>query len=278
MSVKTWKFVLNNWEAKDRVFFESLDCNVIVFGEEVGQSGTPHLQGHITFKRTYRLSALKKLHERTHWEVAKCEDFNYELKGENVFIKDNRQTRGKRTDLESIASMLEEGRSVTEVAKAYPGQYIRYWKGIQELAKVYQTKSESADYDLDSCCLRLNTVPRQFDKTEVIVGDSGIGKTQYALAHFEKPLLVSHIDDLRDFKPEEHDGIVFDDMDFHHCPRTAQIHLVDKDQMRSIHCRYSTASIPKNTKKIFTCNENGFPFIEDEAIQRRINVTYVSGR
>jgi len=111
--------------------------------------------------------------------------------------------------------------------------------------------------------------------SEVVVGDSGIGKTQYALSHFETPLLVSHMDDLRDFKADEHDGIVFDDMNFHHCPRTAQIHLTDKDQTRSIHCRYATASIPKNTRKIFTCNENGFPFIEDEAIRRRINISYL---
>lgn len=46
-------------------------------------------------------------------------------------------------------------------------------------------------------------------------GKSGTGKTQYALAHFKKPLLIRHIDDLQKLQPYvKHDGIVFDDVSF----------------------------------------------------------------
>lgn len=272
---KTWKFVLNNWEKKDREFFENLDVNQIVFGEEVGESGTPHLQGHIVFKRCYRLKALKKIHEKCHWEIAKCADFNYELKGTNVFIKDNRR-QGKRTDLEEIAQMIKDGKSVTEVAKAYPSDFIRYHRGIRELKKELTDTIEKSSFENLECCNFIRLERLCLHLSEVLYGRPGCGKTQFALSHFESPLFVNHIDDLKNFKPSIHDGIVFDDMDFKHMPRTAQIHLVDNDNTRSIHCRYETVTIPKHTKKIFVANS--YPFIDDSAISRRVNVTEVRER
>ncbi len=81
--------------------------------------------------------------------------------------------------------------------------------------------------------------------------------------------MCSHIDDLKRFDPDIHSGIIFDDMDFRHMPRQAQIYITDIDNDRSIHVRYDTVFIPAGTKKIFTCNEEGFPFIDDAAIKRR---------
>lgn len=108
----------------------------------------------------------------------------------------------------------------------------------------------------------------------VIHGKAGTGKTQFGLAQFESPLLVSHTDDLREFDPEKHTGIVFDDMSFAHHPRESIIHLLDYDLDRSIHCRYSCAYIPARTKKIFTSNRAPEDIFGEAwhhpAIQRRI--------
>lgn len=131
---KTWKFT--DYDMGKRSFYENCDCNVIAFSEELCPStGRPHIQGHITFKRAYRLKALKKLSD-AHWEIALCSDFNYEIKGENLFIKDNRKKKGARTDLESIAEMVDKGASLREVALAYPGQFIRYGRGIRDYMAV----------------------------------------------------------------------------------------------------------------------------------------------
>jgi hypothetical protein len=108
-------------------------------------------------------------------------------------------------------------------------------------------------------------------KTTVLVGQSGIGKTTWAIKHASKPsIIISHIDDLKLFKPSFHKSIIFDDMSFIQWPLQSQIHIVDRDQPRSIHVRYGVAKLPANTEKIFTCNS--FPFTEEEPILRRIRL------
>ena len=108
-------------------------------------------------------------------------------------------------------------------------------------------------------------------KSLIIVGDSGIGKTTWAKREAPKPaLFVTHMDSLKLFDTNEHKSIIFDDMSFIHLPREAQIHLLDRDDVRSIHVRYGTATIPAGTVKIFTTN-NPEIFLNDPAIIRRIN-------
>ena len=60
----------------------------MVFGKEVGESGTPHLQGYVLFTRYYSADSVKKLHGRCHWEHAKTGDaMNYCMKDQNYFKK-----------------------------------------------------------------------------------------------------------------------------------------------------------------------------------------------
>lgn len=130
-------------------------------------------------------------------------------------------------------------------------------------------------YPLDSFPIDWRNGVKSEEITSLILwGESGIGKTQFAKALLPGALLASHIDDLRSFDPGTHNGIIFDDMDFAHTPRTSQIHLVDFDEDRSIHCRYDVAFIPAGTQKIFTTNEAGGRIVDlrDAAIKRRVRV------
>lgn len=107
-------------------------------------------------------------------------------------------------------------------------------------------------------------------KSLIIQGPPGCGKTNWAKIHALKPaLFVSHLDRLKDFKVGVHRSIIFDDLDFHHLPRTSQIHLVDRENPRDIHIRYCVAHIPAGVQKIFTCNHE--PFTRDDAIRRRVD-------
>lgn len=114
-------------------------------------------------------------------------------------------------------------------------------------------------------------VSNRWDESKVLIlwGDTGLGKTSMAKILVPKPaLMVSHLDDLKKFRSGYHKGIIFDDVSIKHLPETSQIHLLDSFDTRSIHVRYGTVTIPKNTPKIFTCNE--FPVSKIPAIERRI--------
>lgn len=116
----------------------------------------------------------------------------------------------------------------------------------------------------------------QFDtdlhKTIVIKGPSGCGKTNWAKSQCPLPcLFVTHVDTLKKFRPGYHRSIIFDDVEFNHFPRTSQIHLVDFENARSIHCRNTCADIPAGVYKIFTCNDLPIQ-VDDPAIRRRVKV------
>lgn len=128
-------------------------------------------------------------------------------------------------------------------------------------------------------CPALDTFvpPRDSLKSIVLRGPSGCGKTIWAKRVAIKPsLFISHVDQLKSFRPGYHKSIIFDDCDFNHYPRTGQISLVDRYEPRAIHCRHHVASIPSGIQKIFTCNV--WPLTRnDEAIERRCRFYTVSG-
>lgn len=88
----------------------------------------------------------------------------------------------------------------------------------------------------------------------VLVGESGTGKTQFAKTLFENPLLVRHMDKLKQFDEWTHDGIIFDDMNFEHYPRSSCIHLVDIEEDADVNVKCSMVTIPAGTPRVFTTN------------------------
>jgi len=109
-------------------------------------------------------------------------------------------------------------------------------------------------------------------KSYLIVGPSGCGKTTWCKLHSLKPaLMVTHMDDLKQFKIDYHKSIIFDDMTFTHLDPVLQIPIVDRYDNRSLHCRYACAAIPAGIQKFFTCNVIPFD-ISKPQILRRVNL------
>lgn len=109
---------LNNYDEGDIAWLKNLECNVMTCSEEVGNSGTPHLQFSVTFKRTYSLAALKKLHPRVHWEFQDCvQDNNYCRKRDSTLIidRDERKKKGARTDIAEIKEVVKDTLSMAAV-------------------------------------------------------------------------------------------------------------------------------------------------------------------
>ncbi len=100
-SHKSWAFTCNNYTENDLMALDNLPESIIkyvIFGEEVGpKTGTPHLQGYISFCKTHRRYAVTQmLTSRFRLSVAKkCDKANerYCVKGANVKIRDYRHNR-----------------------------------------------------------------------------------------------------------------------------------------------------------------------------------------
>lgn len=74
---------LNNPTEEERQFILSVEAKEVVADEEVGEEGTPHIHAFLHFDTVKRLSQLKHLLPRAHWDPVKCpvEARNYCRKG-----------------------------------------------------------------------------------------------------------------------------------------------------------------------------------------------------
>ena len=138
-------------------------------------------------------------------------------------------------------------------------------------------RSALVRYHLQDFNLPGYELPLNLTLAVVLCGDSGLGKTQLALAHFTYPVLIRRIEDLHGIGLRT-DGLVFDDLSFRDWEPEPVIALLDTEQDSSIHCRYTDARIPANMPRIFTTNltcENRyttiFPDGKNEAQQYAID-------
>lgn len=99
-----------------------------------------------------------------------------------------------------------------------------------------------------------NRQPLDLDLPTVLHGVSNTGKTAFALAHFQRPLVVRRKDDLKRIAAGT-DGIIFDDVNFRDWSPEDAICLLEADQPRSLPARFTDAFIEADMPLIFTTNK-----------------------
>ena len=110
-------FTINNYTDNDIGKLLSLapSCKYLVYGKEVGDAGTPHLQGFVSFSSPRRFKPVAAL-IGGHVEVARnpraaaiyCKkDGDYQEHG--VCPEDSRKGQGKRSDLDDLADAIAAG-------------------------------------------------------------------------------------------------------------------------------------------------------------------------
>lgn len=162
---RNWVFTINNHSDVEREACQNLECSYIVVGEEVGASGTPHLQGYVEFANAKTMSAVKKLlGGRAHLEPRKgtpLQASDYCKKDGMFTERGNLSQQGKRSDLHEVADLVRE-RGIEGVIDEVPHMFIKYAKGIERLNELYMR-------------------PRT-EKPKVVWlwGKSGVGKTREA--------------------------------------------------------------------------------------------------
>lgn len=102
---KHWCFTLNNYTSEDvdRLTTSTQLYDYIIFGREIGASGTPHLQGFISFNRRVRLNQCTDVVGKAHCTVARNVDNSIEYckkDGDYIEIGTKPSGSGTRNDLE----------------------------------------------------------------------------------------------------------------------------------------------------------------------------------
>ncbi len=152
---KTWCFTRNNpqpspdGETKDhwRTCPEAIrildqECQVLIIGYEVGDTGTEHLQGYITYKYSKTLTAMKKIMPQAHWTVGRSKELaaNYCMKDWDYVKKDYRK-QGQREDIRAaIDTMLKHG--VKRVKKDHPLEFLKYGSKWELLDVINEDKRD----------------------------------------------------------------------------------------------------------------------------------------
>jgi len=173
---KNFVFVLNNYtEEEFAKLVPNEQIRYLVYQREIGEEcGTPHLQGYLqtfnkkTFKGVQNATGVARLalkvRNGSHEEArAYCLKAETRAEGEPYEQGDAVTGAGQRTDLESVKAMLDDGRSLADVADAYFGAFVRHSRGFREYQVLKRPKRDWITH------------------TTVIWGPSGVGKTRRAM-------------------------------------------------------------------------------------------------
>lgn len=153
-NAKHWAFTLNNYTSEDEsrllASINTAGVSYIVFGKEVGSSGTPHLQGHVHFSEKKRLTQILKLLPQAHYSVARNISKSIEYaKKEGNFRESGTppnvsSSQGKRNDLEEFKSAVKGGmvdpkelrEAYSEVMAKYPRFTLLYLRDNKPLPEI----------------------------------------------------------------------------------------------------------------------------------------------
>lgn len=257
------------------------EISYILWEQEVcPTTDTPHLQGYVQLTSRMRLKQLKSFigiatinlrpcngSSDDNYEYCTKDGTNIEEFGERVFIKGRKRGRTTGDRFSELVNTIKDGASITDVIEMYPDLYVKHHTGVEKIIARFNEKTPSIFYGPFSF-----TVEPDWTKSIVIMGPTGIGKTQYVKTLNPNPYLIRHIDKLKKFNSLFHGVLIFDDMEFNHWPVSSQIHLVDTMDDADINVKHSFVTIPAGTKRIFTCNNERFPFSNDPAVLRRLQV------
>lgn len=147
---RAWCFTLNNYTDIEVEAIKGINCRYIVFGKEVGENGTPHLQGYIEFDNPRSLGGVKKLlGVRVHLEVRRGtpkEASDYCKKADLAFYEQGEMsTQGKRSDILEVREKISSGVDLDTVIEEDFELYCKYRNGFKDLANIISRKKTKTE-------------------------------------------------------------------------------------------------------------------------------------
>jgi hypothetical protein len=202
VNAKHWVFTLNNYEEEDvqrlRELVSGQECSYVVFGREVAESGTHHLQGYAIFKKKCRLAKAKScIGDRAHLEKKRGtpnEAADYCKKdGDFEEFGTRSSNQGRRSDLDELYQCIKDGETRNQIADTFTGTYIRYKRSIDEL------------------CFEREKNHRDEPTVIVFHGETGTGKTRTIWDNHDPDDIYVHGGDRWFDGYDMHPVAVFDD-------------------------------------------------------------------
>lgn len=173
MSVRSrrWCFTLNNptEEESDKIY-ELVDlCIYLIIGDEVGESGTPHLQGYVVFSSAWTLTKVKRYAPRAHFEKARgtSEENKVYCGKEGSVVEYGVCPRDTRISSQQNVDMWDEAKNLAKLGKFEDIRsdiFIRYYSSLHKIYRDYQAAPACIDELLN----------------EWYFGETGTGKSRKA--------------------------------------------------------------------------------------------------
>lgn len=142
---RTYCFTLNNYVEDELVALrkgiqEEEQVRYAIVGKEIGEQGTPHLQGYIAFKKAWRFKRAKSLvGQRAHLEACKgSEEQNYKYCSKDGDFEEfgSRQEKGKRTDLKDLMATVKDGcYDLKRLREEHPEVCAKYPRFVQDYVR-----------------------------------------------------------------------------------------------------------------------------------------------
>jgi len=122
------------------------EIRYLFYGHEIGEQGTPHLQGFLQTFKQLRIPELKKrIHDKIHWESTKGtydQNIAYCSKeATNIIELGEPMNHGKRTDIDEMKTLFEEvsskKRKITEILDENPHYVQKYPRVVNYAIQSY---------------------------------------------------------------------------------------------------------------------------------------------
>lgn len=227
-TARIWAFTLNNPTDSDESNLAGLVtaeiAKTILYGREVGESGTPHLQGCVIFENPVRMAGIRKTFEDA--SVSSChlskgksrkalvtyckKDGDWVCHGPDPGIPG----QGARTDLKDAAMELLHHRSMFEFKCKYPHMYVKYHRGFEKLL-------------VKESVARVNPPIVTW-----IYGPTGTGKTRFVFEEEKREDLWIASVTLQWFDGYDgHPAVLIDDFRASYCPYHHLLRFLDRYPM-----------------------------------------------
>lgn len=142
---KNWSFTLNNYTPNDldRLSTPINGISYLIYGKEVGASGTPHLQGTVSFQSRKRLQQVITAIGQAHCTVTRHlqQSIEYCKKdGDYTEIGEPPKGQGQRCDLEEFKQTVKEGiHDLSELREQHSSICARYPKFVKDYVEQCKT-------------------------------------------------------------------------------------------------------------------------------------------